>query len=146
VPKMPYIDAAIRKHQLRGGRTLFSALVTAASPAQRVPNGDGGRVEQRLNDKFRPVVSFDLRLHALDVEVYGSLAAERLGTLGESALFDYRAGERECSIAKERCSGASALRKLSGLKAWPAVTTPLEVANPLTTRSAASTTIGAVIA
>ena len=49
---MPHIDASVRKHQLRGGRALFGALMAAGTPAVRVPNGNGWRSQQTFNNKF----------------------------------------------------------------------------------------------
>src|SRR5207253_11421712 len=59
---------------------------------------------------------------------------------------DYSAPKRHGCISKERCVGLSDIRKACAANASPAATTPVLLANPLTTRCVASTTIGAVIA
>src|SRR5258706_16355273 len=59
---------------------------------------------------------------------------------------DYSARKRHHCISKERWDGLSDMRKSCAAKTSPAATTPVLLDNPLTTRCAASTTIGAVIA
>jgi hypothetical protein len=52
MPKMPHIDAAIRKHQLGGGRALFRARMRGAALAAHVPDRNGRRSQQILNGKL----------------------------------------------------------------------------------------------
>src|SRR5438034_6107794 len=54
---------------------------------------------------------------------------------------DYSAPKRHGCISKERCVGLSDIRKACAANASPAATTPVLLANPLTTRCVASTTI-----
>jgi hypothetical protein len=55
---MPDVDSTILKHQLRGGGALFATLLPAAALAVRVPDCDGRRFQQRMNDKFRSAFIF----------------------------------------------------------------------------------------
>ena len=63
---MPHINATIGKDELRGCCALLRALVSASTPAQRVPNRNRRRLQQRLNGKFRRVIKFAFRPHAFD--------------------------------------------------------------------------------
>jgi hypothetical protein len=58
VSNVPDVDTTIGKHQLCGGRALFRALVTAAALAICVPDRNGWRFQQRMNDKFRNAFIF----------------------------------------------------------------------------------------
>src|ERR1700727_1913919 len=58
VPHMPDVDSTIGKHQLRGGCALSATLLPAAALTVRVPDCDGGRFQQRMNDKFRNAFIF----------------------------------------------------------------------------------------
>ena len=54
-PKMPHIDAAIRKYELRVGRALFRTLVPVTTLAVHVPDRNSRRFQQGSNGKFRHV-------------------------------------------------------------------------------------------
>src|SRR5260221_2181511 len=49
---MPYVDAAVGKHQLRGVRALLGSLFTVAALAVHVPDRDRRSFQQVLNGKF----------------------------------------------------------------------------------------------
>lgn len=78
VPNMPHINAAIRKHQLRGGRALLRALVTATAAAHSVPDRNRRRLQQRVRDNFRYVLTCVFRLHAIDPPITQQYIAQPL--------------------------------------------------------------------
>jgi hypothetical protein len=65
ISNVPQVHTAIRKHQLRRSRALFGALMPAGTPAVRVPNRDGWRVQQRLHVEFRHRSGFPFYCHIL---------------------------------------------------------------------------------
>jgi hypothetical protein len=65
IANVPHVYASVRKHQLRGRRALFGALMAAGTPAIRVPNGNGWRSQQRLNNKFGDRFCFVPQRHIL---------------------------------------------------------------------------------
>ena len=58
MPKMPHIDAAIRKYQLRVGRALFRTLIRAAALAAHVPDRNGRRFQQSIERKTQTSIFF----------------------------------------------------------------------------------------
>ena len=62
---MPDVDAAIRKHKLGGNGALFWALVSTSSSAVRVPYGNGRRVQERVNVKFRHLLILVVDAHPI---------------------------------------------------------------------------------
>lgn len=53
VPKVPHIDAAIRKHHLCGGGAFFVALVPTAPLAAHLIDRNSRSTKQRSNGEFR---------------------------------------------------------------------------------------------
>jgi hypothetical protein len=70
---MSNVDAAIRKHKLRGNGTLFWALISASSSAVRVPYGEGWGLQQRLNVKLGDAIIFVLNAHKLAPRIKHSI-------------------------------------------------------------------------
>ena len=62
---MSDVDAAIRKHKLRGNGALFWALISASSSAVRVPYGEGRRLQKRVNVELRQLLVFVLDAHTI---------------------------------------------------------------------------------
>ena len=50
---MAHEDAAIGKHQVRGGGALLGAFVPAFAAADDIAHRDGAGVEERLNRELR---------------------------------------------------------------------------------------------
>ena len=72
---MSNVDAAIRKHKLRGNAALFWALIPANSSAVRVPYGNGRRFQERVNVKLRQMFAFVLDAHDCPLDRYQSIAS-----------------------------------------------------------------------
>jgi hypothetical protein len=72
---MSNVDAAIRKHKLRGNGALFWALVSASSSAVCVPYGNGRRFQERVNVKLRQTFVFVLHAHDCPLDRYQSIAS-----------------------------------------------------------------------
>jgi len=62
--EMPYIHAAIRKHQLRGSGALFRTLVPATAPAISLPDRDRLRFQQGVDGEFGNATAFIFRHRA----------------------------------------------------------------------------------
>jgi len=62
---MSDVDAAIRKHKLRGNGALFWALISASSSAVRVPYDEGRRLQKRVNVKLRQLLVFVVDAHTI---------------------------------------------------------------------------------
>jgi hypothetical protein len=86
VPNMPHINAAVRKHQLRGSRALLRALMTAASAAHCVPDRNRRRLQQRVRDNFRYVLRCVFRLHALDPPITQAVYRPVVGEKPEPSM------------------------------------------------------------
>jgi len=62
---MSDVDAAIRKHSLRGNGALFWALISTSSSAIRVPYGNRRRLQERVNVKLRQKFILVFDAHAI---------------------------------------------------------------------------------